>query len=389
MVRNGITRLSGGLALLLLGSTSALAAEADAFAARLQSVFAEQGTPLEFSAATAEGEDVILSGVRVGAGEESFELETVRFETVTGSNAEGWRVERVPFEDIEHVQEGGRTLVSGIMFEGLTIAPEGAEDAMTDLQAERAGLETMIVEREGGEAFRLSGLAINNQPGPQGGFSADFTVREFMFDSTISPDSEGARTMAEIGYPQVRGDISGNALWNTETGELSLSPLAINVQDTGVLSFAYTITGYTPAFMQSLAQLQSQMAANPDGQNATGMAMIGLISQLYLNSAELTFDDASLTNKILDYYAERNGQSRDALIDQLLQTLPLALGYLQNPQFQAEVTQAVENFLRAPDNIVVAIEPPAPVPATQVIGAAMGAPQTLPAVLSLTVRSND
>ncbi len=39
--------------------------------------------------------------------------------------------------------------------------------------------------------------------------------------------------------------------------------------------------------------------------------------------------------------------------------------------------------------MTLTIAPPAPVPATQILGAAMGAPQTLPQILNLTVRSGN
>ncbi len=109
------------------------------------------------------------------------------------------------------------------------------------------------------------------------------------------------------------------------------------------------------------------------GQNeGAGMAVIGLISQLYLQSAELAFHDNSLTNRLLDYYAKQNNQTREQMVTGLVGSLPLALGYLQNPEFQAEVTAAVKDFLENPKALRIAIAPAAPVPATQILGAAWG-----------------
>ncbi len=77
------------------------------------------------------------------------------------------------------------------------------------------------------------------------------------------------------------------------------------------------------------------------------------------------------------------------MVTGLVGSLPLALAYLQNAEFQAQVTAAVKNFLENPKSLRIAIAPPAPVPATQILGAAMGAPQTLPQVLNLSVTSGN
>ena len=145
--------------------------------------------------------------------------------------------------------------------------------------------------------------------------------------------------MAAIGYPQIHGSMSGQAEWNPADGLLKLDPLKVVWDDAAELDFAYTITGYTPAFIQQLSQLQQQMAANPEGSDSTGMAMLGLISQLYLNNARLAITDNSLTNKLLDHYAQRNGQTRDQLVQQLQAMLPSMLAYIQNPAFQTKVQE--------------------------------------------------
>ena len=122
--------------------------------------------------------------------------------------------------------------------------------------------------------------------------------------------------------------------------------------------------------------------------SSTGMAMLGLISQLYLNNARLAITDNSLTNKLLDHYAQRNGQTRDQLVQQLQAMLPSMLAYIQNPAFQTKVQEAVSAYLTNPENLSIVVAPQTPVPATQVMGAAMGAPQTLPEVLNLDITAN-
>ena len=68
--------------------------------------------------------------------------------------------------------------------------------------------------------------------------------------------------------------------------------------------------------------------------------------------------------------------------------LPSMLTYIQNPAFQTKVQDAVSAYLTNPENLSIVVAPQTPVPATQVIGAAMGAPQTLPEVLKLDITAN-
>ena len=385
-------------AALLLCTSSALAVDAQAFADRLKVVASSQSVEMSFDSAEEDGDNVVLRGVRFSApsDEDSEKIDEITFENVTGSTAEGWTVERVPIADIDETEEGTRSTVTGIVIEGLQLVGTEATDtpaamAFSDLYFDRAGVASVNVEKDGEEVFSLTDASMENVIADDGTFTSDFDFGTFSADFVAaSRDSpESAATARELGYETLAGNISGTATWNPETGLLQLDPFDIELDDAGNLSFTYALSGYTPAFIESLSQLQQQMAANPEGQSAAGMAMMGLVSQLYLNAADLVFIDDSLTDKLIDYYAEENGQTREELIEGLVGMLPGMLSYLQNPTFQEEVISAVTTFLNDPQSLSITIEPTAPVPATQVIGAAMGAPQTLPGVLALSVSAND
>lgn len=392
------TGIPAATAALLLCTSSALAVDAQAFADRLKAVAQSQSVEMSFDSAEEDGDNVVLRGVRFSASsaEDSEKIEEITFENVAGSTAEGWTVERVPIADIDETEDGTRSTVTGIVIEGLRLVGTEATDtpaamAFSELYFDRAGVASINVEKDGEEVFSLTDASMENEIADDGTFTSDFDFGTFSADfvaaSRDNPDS--AATARELGYETLAGNISGTATWNPESGLLQLDPFDIDLTDTGTLSFTYALSGYTPAFIESLTQLQQQMAANPDNQSAAGMAMMGLVSQLYLNSADLVFTDDSLTDKLLDYYAEENGQTREELIEGLTGMLPAMLSYLQNPEFQEAVVSAARTFLNDPQSLSISIDPANPVPATQLIGAAMGAPQTLPGVLSLSVSAND
>lgn len=389
MIASPARRILATSVLLLLGTSSAFAVDAKAFAERLKDVVQKQDVTLTYADASASGDDVEMKGVTLDVKDDKVDLGDLTFQGVTGSTADGWTVKKVPIKDVDHTEGDVHSTVSGIAVEGLQIAGTNNQNkSLSGVYFDRAAIGSVEVEQGGKKSFSLSGSEIVNKQGSDGAYTSNFNFGTFNADFTAGPPAEGTEVLRELGYEKVSGSGSGTAAWNPKTGELKLDPLQINVDNAGKLSFAYSITGYTPSFIQSLKQLQQQMVQNPDAQQGAGMAILGLISQLYLKSAHIGFVDQSLTGKLLDYYAKQNGQTRDQLIAQLTGTLPMFLSYLQNPDFQTAVTSAVEKFLKDPKSITVSIAPKTPVPATQIIGAAMGAPQTLPDVLDLTVTSN-
>jgi hypothetical protein len=391
MIARTSQRLVASLALVLLGSTSVLAADAQAFGDRLKAMAAKSGAPVSFSSAAADGDNVILKGLTLGAGTEAANVGDITFENVTGSNAEGWKVERVPFADFKKSQGGKEAAVTGMVIEGLQIAGEGASTLPGEAQYffDSAAIEAVKITEGGKDLFTLGGTDITNTvESGSGEISSNFTLGDFALDFAALPADESTKTMTELGYPQLSGSGTMMSSWNPKSGELSLDPFELTLKDAGKLSFAFQLNGYTTAFSKSLQQIQEQMAADPAGAENSGMAIIGLVSQLSIASMQIDFTDDSLTGNLLDYYAKQSGQTRDQLIDGLTGMLPGVLASLQNPEFQTEVTEAVTAFLKDPKSLTVSVDPDAPVAATQIIGAAMGAPQTLPSVLSLSVVAN-
>lgn len=385
-------RLIASLALLLAGSTSVLAADAQAFADRLKAVAAKTGAPLSFAGAESEGENVVLKGVTLGAGPDAANVGDITFENVTGSDAEGWKVERVPFEDFKKTEANKEAAITGMVVEGLQIAGTSAASALpgeAQYFFDSASIESVKVTEGGKDLFSLTGTDITNSvTAGSGEIASSFTLGDFAIDFAALPADDTTKAMQAIGYPQLSGNGSVDSTWDPKTGELSLDPFELNVEDAGKLSFAFQLNGYTAAFSKSLQQIQEQMAADPKGAENSGMAIIGLVSQLSIASMQLDFTDDSLTNKLLDFYAKQGGQTKEQLIDGITGMMPAVLASLQNPDFQTEVTTAVDTFLKDPKSLTISVDPDAPVAATQIIGAAMGAPQTLPTVLSLGVTAN-
>ncbi|KQT52957.1 MULTISPECIES: hypothetical protein [unclassified Aureimonas] len=383
-------RILAGLALLMLGSTSALAADAQAFANRLKVLSTAQGLPMSFAGAEESGDNVVLKGVTIGEGANASAPTDVTFEGVTGSDAEGWTVARIPVADIVK-KDGAKTVtVSGAEVTGFKVAGTAGASTLpgqSDFYFDSAKLAGVTVEEGGAKMVEIADASLVNTAADGGGLTTEAEVGSIKADFTKGEQNETTKAIVDFGYPQLSGTGSVSAAWNPTSGELSLDPLNISFENVGALDVSYQVNGYTPAFIASMREVQKQMAANPDGNG--GMAVFGLLSQLSLASTVVSYSDDSFANKMLDYQAKQAGTTREALIAGIVGQVGGMLASLQNPEFQTEVSTAVETFLKDPQSLTVAIEPDAPIPATQIMGAAMGAPQTLPSVLHLSVTAND
>ncbi len=282
-------RVLAGLAFVLAGTTSSLAADAQAFGDRLKALMAEQEATLSYTAASSEGDDVILADASVrgnGPGEEALPLGDLRFEGVSGSTPDGWRVVRVAPADIDQTEGPTRLRASGLVIDGLQIRGTNAGTASASpIFFDRVAIGSLTAEQDARPVFSMNGAELRTGGDEQKGYTGTFGVQSFTADTQGPEGGEGSKVMADLGYQQLTGSASGNASWNPQSGALTLDPLQVVVNDAGSLNFAYTITGYTPSFIQSLTQISQQMKASGGQNESSGMAMIGLISQLYLQSA--------------------------------------------------------------------------------------------------------
>ena len=167
---------------------------------------------------------------------------------------------------------------------------------------------------------------------------------------------------------------------------------AFDFANVGRLAVAFDLSGYTLDFMKSVQEAMKAVETNPNKEEANqamGLSMMGLIQQLTFNSASIRFDDATITKRVLDYIGSQQGTTGDQLAQSLKGMVPLMMAQLNVPELQNQVSSAVNTYLDAPKSLTISAEPANPVPFPMIIGAAMGAPNTVPGVLGVKVTAND
>ena len=91
----------------------------------------------------------------------------------------------------------------------------------------------------------------------------------------------------------------------------------------------------------------------------------------------------------MDYFGEQQGVSGRQMAQSVKGMVPLMVAQLNMPELQNAISEAVSTYIDDPQNISISAEPENPVPFPMIMGAAMGAPDTLPKVLGVTVSAND
>ncbi len=185
--------------------------------------------------------------------------------------------------------------------------------------------------------------------------------------------------------------------WSLKDGHLNLSEISIDFDQVGKLKFGLDMTGYTPEFLQNLTAVSQslvadQATANSADQSQKTAMLLAAAQTLFLNSTSLRFDDASITTRVLDYIAKQQGVTKEALINQLVATLPAEMndgGSDSMPPAMLQTLQAaVQKFLTDPHSIEIKLAPKAPLGVLGIVAAAM-APANLADQIGLQLLVND
>jgi hypothetical protein len=395
-----LRRLAFSAALLALSFNPANAQEASAVAERLKALGAEQGIELGWSNVSGDASSMVIEGLTVkAAGEtEAFPLGHVTLTGITEENG-GYRVETASTAPISSTAEGVTVELSEMVLKGLRIPAAGSDDPLAALSFyDSFNMASAAVKMDGKTLFSLTDASAELTP-PADGKPMVFTggIASFSGDLSGIADPQTRAVVEAFGFQTISGSYRTEGSWDLADGRLNITRNDIAVDNAGTLAFKVDVGGYTLDVIKQMQEIQKKLAAQPDGEtdSAAEMEMLGLLQQLSLNGATIRFDDASLTDKILDFVAQQQGQSRADVVNLAKAALPYLLMQMQMADLAAAVAPAISTYLDDPRSIEIKAAPPAPVPFTLLGGAAMANPDdpgaaanALWSMLGVTVTAN-
>ncbi len=388
------TTLFAGVALAALASP-AFALDGVDLVAKLNAANGASGLTVSYGTIATDGDTVTLKSTTVTpAGGEAMALGDVRLEGVAEDGDGGYTVETVRFADVDRT-EGDMTITATDMQLGGLVIPAKADGTSLDtmLFYERASSGPIKVTSKGTEVFSVAGMEGNViRRANDAGLDYDATVSGIKADLSKVEDPKSRDMIQKLGMTTVDGKASMKGSWTLDTGLMTVDEYAFDFTDIGRLDLSFAISGYTLEFLNAMREAVETAQASPnkeEANNALGMSMMGLMQQLSFNSAKISFNDASLTKKVLDVVGAEQGVTGEQMAQSLKGMAPLMIAQLNMPELQNQISQAINTYLDDPKSLTITAAPAAPVPFPMIMGAAMGAPNTIPQVLGVTVKANE
>ncbi|MBB3647554.1 hypothetical protein FHX14_003769 [Rhizobium sp. BK619] len=387
---------------LMMASTAFLALAGPSFALdgadmmkKLNAATSAGGTVITFEKAEVDGDTVTATGIQVGSASlpgDTLKIGELTFEGVEETEGGGYHAKTVSFPDIDMSQEEGRFSAKDIEIAGLTIPANATGETLNDiLLYETVSTGPIALNVKGKDVFAIEGIESNLER-QDGGFTYDANVAGLRADLSQVEDASAKDAIEKLGLATIDGTVTMTGSWEVDSGKIAVDEYAFDFKNIGRLNIAVDFSGYTLAFVKSLQEAVKTAEANPnkeEANQAVGLAMLALMQQLTFNSASIRFDDASITKKALDYAGAQQGVTGDQLTQSLKGLVPIMMAQLNLPELQNQVAAAVNTYLDGPKNLTVSAAPEKPVPFPMIIGAAMGAPNTIPSVLGVKVTAND
>ncbi len=387
----------------LFASAAAFAFASPAFALdgadvlkKINAAYSAQGGEIAAKSVAVNGSTVTLSGVTFGAygnKEQVFPIGDVTLEGVEENNG-GYTIDKMSFQNIDYKHENLAVDISDVYMSGVIVpadATTGNVDALLFYDEAHSGPATIKVDGKDVASFEES-TATMTRSEDKSTISFDVNANGFKADLSTVPDPKSKEALEKLNMQTLAGELSINGSWEVAPGTFNIEEYSIDLKDVGRLNMAFSFSGYTLKFIKSMQDAIKAQAANPNKEQAdqaAGLAMLGLMQQLTFNSAEISFDDAGVTKRGIDYAASQQNTTPDQLSQMIKGMVPMMMAQLNVPELQNAVSEAVNTYIDDPKNFTISAAPAKPVPFPMIMGAAMGAPNTIPQVLGVKVTAND
>lgn len=363
---------------------------------KMNAAFGTMSVSVSYSTVSVYGSTVTLEGAELkpsGTGR-PIRLGSVTLDEVEEDGRGGYTIGTVSFQDIDVTENGAHVTAKDLALTNMTVPATVQYGTLESLMPyETASSGPISVSKDGREIFSLSGMKADvSRLAGDAGVQFDARFSDLKADLSQVEDPKAKDTLQKLGMETLEGEITMSGSWELASGKMTISEYAFDFRDVGRLNFAMELSGYTLDFVKGMQDAMQAAEANPNKEEANaalGMSMMGLVQQLTFNSASITFEDASLTRKLLDFAGAEQGVSGDQMAQSLKGLVPIMIAQLNMPDLQNQISTAVNTYLDDPRSLRISADPTNPVPFPMIIGAAMGAPQTIPQVLGVTVTAND
>ncbi|MGV8939331.1 MAG: hypothetical protein ACOH2J_19605 [Allorhizobium sp.] len=343
------------------------------------------------------GDNVTLQGVTLtmtGTDAKSVDLGDINLEDVSEEDGGAYLVKRIAFPDVNFKQDKATISVKDLYLGGVHIPGDTTKNNLSAVMLyDEAHSGPVAVQIDGKEVFSMAGFKATTGISDDGAtLSFDGNARGIQADLAMVDDPKGKEAVDALGLQKINGDISLTGSWETTSGTIDIEEYVFDFANIGRLSLSASLSGYTMDLVKQLQQTARSMQGNPNNQQAqqaAGIAMLGLAQQMSFISAEIAFEDDGITKRGLSYGGKQQGMSGEQMAGMIKGMAPLLLAQYKLGDLQNQISAAINTYMDDPKSLTISAEPENPVPFPMIMGASMGAPETVPGLLGVTVSAND
>ncbi len=156
--------------------------------------------------------------------------------------------------------------------------------------------------------------------------------------------------LAQLGYSDIVADVAYAYRYDSLKKDMEIQNLLIRVADAGRLQASARLNNLDLALLQSVP-------SNP-------LMLISLVPAVAISGITLSFEDHSLTRRLIQWGASRSGQSEAQFIAGIAHQLNQEI---QKQPSTVEKLRAIEAFIHNPGVIEMAVSPREPTPLMRLI----------------------
>ena len=294
-------------------------------------------------------------------------IDNLRFKNVTEGQDGTYFAEKVSIPLLKSTNSGVTTNFQDISIDKIRLAPnKDANPLFIRFPYESATIDRVYFTGVDQTFFNAEDLKMVYLL-KAGTKSVDITgsIKSVSYEPNKTGIPAASKWLTDIGYDKLSGSLNFHANWDIDSGKYVGDRNEITIDNGGKLAISTNVDGLTADLVNNLDVLkQLNGSNNTDETTAEMLSVLGIVQQLKFGDVSIRYDDNSLTNRILDYYAKQNGVTREDFITQLKATLPLIGAKIEDPEFVKNTSEQIGNFLDNPKSLTVSATPGKTIPIT-------------------------
>ncbi len=372
----------------------------DTVFSRIMGLWQKHDLDAPFQSAEPLGDDgIVFRGIDIKDGSGfSLKTDTVAIAGLAPLGSDGFLAGRLKIGPVAIDIDAGEGKAFAVRIEpsggsGLYLAPTGSDELHVSKTLPTAfKLGRLTATLDGREFLALAGFETTAWFDESGEL---LTMKSSIPELSITMDNAPAEVrgrMALLGLTNIAMAFRSSGSWNIATGRMTIDEHAIELKDAGTLTLSMELAGYTMDVYRRIREA-SQMAekagpGNGEAQLQAMARMMKAVGDIKLASAKLRFRDGALTRRLLAVQAEAMGATPQELAKSAPAMLDQPLARLSDPQLTGIIKSALAQFLADPGELTLDFAPASPVPVTEIVEAALNAPEKLRPMLGLNLTAS-